>query len=133
MTTKVPVFNLEEVAARAAKWPLECDGTTRCLAALMVRHNQACSVACGQLDVHGLGYIAPHWWLELPDGRLFDVKARMWLDDDQRAPHGIFKPGPDFCYRKLSEEKVETWATTNMLFNILTGEDIQSFDSLFGL
>lgn len=132
MTTSASTCNLDELAVRAANWPLECDGTTRCLASLMIRHNQAFSVVGGQVDVDGVGYIAPHWWLELPDGRIFDVKARLWLDGDERAPHGVFAPSEGFSYRRQSVEDAESWAMSDTLFNILTGEDISTYDALFG-
>ncbi len=49
----------------------------------------------GFLSVNGVGTIDLHWWIELSDGRVYDLGAQMWLGTEDGAPHGCLLPsGP---------------------------------------
>jgi hypothetical protein len=68
---------------------LECDGMTRVVSILLQHDSIAHTPMTGRLTVEGVGKIVPHCWIELGDGRRIDLRARMWLADDPRVPHGI--------------------------------------------
>lgn len=98
---------------------LECDGMTRVVSALLRRDGIAHAPMCGTLNVAGVGDIPYHHWIELADGRLIDLRARMWLGDDPRVPHGMVPcDRADACYvgRKveLPCAPVVFWALTDV-------------------
>lgn len=78
--------------------PVECDGMTRVITALLTDNGIAHEVMGGHLtDVSPLrdkdarlgslkAYV--HWWIELPSGHLIDYRARMWMGES--AQHGVF-------------------------------------------
>ena len=68
---------------------LECDGMTRVISNLLQRDGIGHTPMAGRLAIEGVGQIVPHCWIELEDGRRIDLRARMWLGDDPRVPHGI--------------------------------------------
>lgn len=72
---------------------LECDGMTRVISSLLQRDGVAHAAMVGRLDVDQVGSIALHHWIELPDGRRIDLRARMWLGNDARVPHGVVPSG----------------------------------------
>lgn len=68
---------------------VECDGMARVASALLLRDGIAHSPMLGRLSVPGIGDIPYHHWIQLADGRIVDLRARMWLGDDPRVPHGV--------------------------------------------
>lgn len=68
---------------------VECDGMARVISNLLQRDGIAHTPMAGRLAIEGVGQIVPHCWIELKDGRRIDLRARMWLGDDPRVPHGI--------------------------------------------
>lgn len=82
--------------------PVECDGLTRVITALLTLNGVEHRVMGGHLtDVSPLndkdaslgpltGYL--HWWVELPSGHLIDYRARMWMGES--AQHGVFIKDP---------------------------------------
>ena len=79
--------------------PLECDGLTRVLSALLRREGIAHDSMAGQLLVQGVGTIPLHHWIRLQDGRVIDFRARMWLGKGSPSvPHGIFTPAGVHAY-----------------------------------
>ena len=82
--------------------PVECDGMTRVIMALLTSNGIEHKVMGGHLtDVSPLqdkvvrpgplkAYV--HWWIELPSGHLIDYRARMWMGDS--AQHGVFIKDP---------------------------------------
>jgi hypothetical protein len=82
--------------------PVECDGMTRVITALLTSNGIEHKVMGGHLtDVSslrdkeaGLGPLKAyvHWWVELPSGHMIDYRARMWMGDS--AQHGVFIKDP---------------------------------------
>lgn len=68
---------------------VECDGMARVISTLLQRDGISHTPMAGRLAIEGVGQIVPHCWIELKDGRRIDLRARMWLGDDPRVPHGI--------------------------------------------
>lgn len=98
---------------------LECDGMTRVISALLHRDGIAHSAMLGRLGVCGVGEIPNHYWIQLADGRLIDLRARMWLGDDPRVPHGVFEQErADARYEGLAVDlpcaPVVFWALTDL-------------------
>ncbi|WP_413460654.1 hypothetical protein [Herbaspirillum huttiense] len=94
---------------------------TRCLSMLLTRLAVPHQVLIGQLTVRGA--VTPlHWWIQLADGRLIDLRARMWLGDSQEVPHGLFSPTPHALYRATKTQVVEIdpW-----LFQVLSGRSME--------
>lgn len=72
---------------------LECDGLTRVLSYLLTVDNVEHEVKFGKITDERTGNnFAPHFWIDLPDGRCIDYRARMWLGEHEHIPHGIFDP-----------------------------------------
>lgn len=74
--------NLPPLLCRLDPLPLECDGMARVLSTLLTRDDVPHQVAIGSLSVNGVGTIDLHWWIELSDGRVCDLRARMWLGSE---------------------------------------------------
>ena len=92
---------------------LECDGSVRVLHYVLSKKDVPHYVFQGVVELNGK-IIPHHFWIGLPDGRLMDFKARMWLGS--HAPNGVFHEEetdahyegrivemtvPDFMYRLL--------------------------------
>lgn len=75
---------------------VECDGMARVISTLLQRDGISHIPMAGRLAIEGVGQIVPHCWVELEDGRRIDLRARMWLGDDPRVPHGIV-PADALC------------------------------------
>lgn len=83
--------------------PLECDGLTRVIHTLLERDSIAHKVCIGTVDASVGSYrgsIPYHLWIELEDGRIIDLRARMWLGEN--APHGIFDKPSYPVYTEMS-------------------------------
>ncbi|WP_338923868.1 hypothetical protein V0M98_37290 (plasmid) [Pseudomonas silesiensis] len=87
--------------------PVECDGMTRVIMALLaengIQHRAMggylANVAMLKDESVGNDALAgcAHWWIELPTGHLIDYRARMWMGPG--AQHGVFIHDPtDFEY-----------------------------------
>jgi hypothetical protein len=82
--------------------PVECDGMTRVIMALLaengIQHKAMggylANVAILKDDSVGSEALAgcAHWWIELPTGHLIDYRARMWMGPG--AQHGVFIKDP---------------------------------------
>lgn len=72
---------------------LECDGLTRVLSYVLTINHVEHEVEVGTIQdtVTAKGF-KPHFWIDLPDGRRIDYRARMWLGENNRIPHGVFNP-----------------------------------------
>jgi len=78
--------------------PVECDGLSRVISALLLINGLEHTVRVGWLvDTQRLGTDpvsspwlteCPHFWIELPSGHIVDFRARMWMGPD--AQHGVF-------------------------------------------
>lgn len=106
---------------------MECDGTSRavstCLTALQIEH----VIAVGALRLDDGRECKPHFWVRLSDGHVLDIRARMWLGQDAKVPHGIFMPQPGAQYL---QEGVDTMNFSPGLFQIMTGEKLDDVLSL---
>jgi hypothetical protein len=79
---------------------LECDGLTRVISSTLSAAGVAHTVYVGKATWVGKS-IAPHLWIELPDGRRIDYRLRLWLGiTDSCIPHGLYEPSlyPDAEY-----------------------------------
>lgn len=86
--------------------PLECDGLTRVVSALLSDARVSHQMYAGSLVIEGVGAIPLHWWVNLPGGKTLELRARMWLGDDERVPHGVFPPSPAQHYVGTPQEGV---------------------------
>lgn len=96
----------DRVVAVLAKYldaPVECDGFTRLAHTALLREGISHEVRVGSLSENGEpdNGIPLHYWIVLGDGRIVDYKARLWLGEDSRVPHGVFAEAafPDWLYQ----------------------------------
>lgn len=82
--------NIEQLLQRYVSAPVECDGFTRIAYSVLKNNNISCHGYGGQLTYTPKGETMPHLWLELPDGKIIDYRARMWFPYGEEIPHGIF-------------------------------------------
>ena len=106
--------------------PLECDGMTRVISALLTRDSIAHLVCTGFLEVNGQGRTPGHWWIELGEGWVCDWRARMWLDNAEAVPHGVCRPGPDVRY-VVSDRFV--LQPDPVVFEVLAGMTLDQYPS----
>ena len=91
-------IDLEQLATWLApvdRMEVECDGATRIIATLLGREGISFATHMGALVVDGIGRIRDHWWTVLDDDTIVDYRARMWLRQDPRVQHGVFRPNAD--------------------------------------
>ena len=69
----------------------ECDGMSRICHTILSQHQIRHQTMIGTLRFEEQ-YIEPHFWIDLPTRERIDYRARMWLDDSVRVPHGVFQP-----------------------------------------
>lgn len=117
--------DLPPLLCRLDPLPLECDGMTRVLSTLLTRDEVPHRVAIGSLSVTGVGTIDLHWWIELSDDRVCDLRARMWLGSEDGVPHGCFVPGDRHLYRTRSVTGPQSLHPS--VFAILAGAATDSF------
>lgn len=83
----------------------DCTGMTLLISSLLKR--DAVEHRCMHGSVNhkpSLSHVTPHYWIELGQDIVVDMRLRMWLGDSDTIPHGIFaKPlTPDLVYRGRS-------------------------------
>jgi hypothetical protein len=105
---------------------LECDGMTRVISTLLNRDGVAHTVRCGRVRGPGDG-IDLHYWVVLTDGRIVDLRARVWLGDD--APHGVFKPDQDYEYITRRNLGL-SFVCSSFVFFALTCESMNYFEPI---
>ena len=105
---------------------LECDGMTRVVSSLLQRDSIAHTPMVGSLEVPSMGRIALHYWIELGDGRRIDLRARRWLGDDLRVPHGIVPA--DHAHSHFTGRPIH-FSPGPIVFWALTGRAIDDFPS----
>ena len=95
---------------------LECDGATRVISYLLTKEGvkHKCCIGSAYLDPET---IALHYWIELTDQRIIDIKFRRWIDNID-SPNGMFKQSDTkaiyYAARKYTVE------ISDLLFDILT-------------
>jgi hypothetical protein len=110
---------LKELLSEYDSCQLECDGLTRVLHTVLARENIEHTCMVGSLtDTKHARNVPLHFWIGLPDGKIIDYRARMWLGDDPSVPHGIFYPNeyPEYVYQGST---LELEPLSPSLFNIL--------------
>lgn len=105
--------------------PLECDGMTRVISALLFREGIAHRACYGTLRLPQVGSIPLHYWIQFPDATVCDYRARMWLGPD--APHGLFRPESDTWYEVRGEIEQPV---PPLVFRILAGVAIEDYPPL---
>lgn len=110
--------------------PLECDGLTRVISALMNRENMAHKICIGSLRISGVGVIPRHWWIGLENSQYCDYRARMWLGNDPLVPHGVFSPQAHHQYEVAEELTPGDVALPASVIAVLAGRPIDSFPRL---
>lgn len=110
--------------------PLECDGMTRVISTVMQRDRIDHQVHVGQLRIKGVGEIPHHWWIVLPDGRICDLRARMWLGCDPLVPHGLFSPMGPQQYAASASIPLASIKLSSTIFLCLTGFALESVGEL---
>ncbi|WP_114471621.1 hypothetical protein [Pseudorhodoferax soli] len=103
---------------------LECDGMTRVISNLLQRDGISHTPMTGRLVIEGVGRVVPHCWIKLEDGRRIDVRARMWLGDDPRVPHGIV---PDDALGVQYEGEPFQVVGSPLVFWVLTDTTMDAF------
>lgn len=111
--------------------PLECDGLSRAISALMKRDGVRHKLKAGGLRVAGAGEIGLHFWVELDNGYVCDYRARMWLGEGEAVPHGVFLPTEK--HRYIADGELNSGNLSPSLFNILTGLDFEQYPRLCDL
>ena len=78
----------------------ECDGMTRICHTILSQHHIEHQPVIGTLQFDEQK-IEPHFWIDLPSEDRIDYRARMWLGNNDRVPHGVFQPDdfPDVIYK----------------------------------
>lgn len=70
----------------------------------------------------GEGRRIVHFWIELPDKKIIDLRARMWMGE--KAPHGIFENnGLSIEYE--DDGVVQNFEVSEFLYMILSGKSLQ--------
>lgn len=80
----------------------DCTGMSMLVSAFLKRHG--IEHRCMHGSVHhkpSNSYVAPHYWIELGQDIIVDIRLRMWLGDNDSIPHGVFATAmtPDLVYR----------------------------------
>lgn len=99
----------------------------RAASAVLARDGIAHRPVCGRLFVEDVGVIARHCWITLASGQVLDLRARMWLGEDPRVPHGLFLPDPGTRYEPQHDFTVRPDA---VVFMVLTGLSIAAAPAL---
>lgn len=110
--------------------PLECDGMTRVISALLTREDIAHQVNVGRLEVSGQGVIPRHWWITLPEGWICDYRARMWLGTDSAVPHGVFLPAGDSRYQASDTCSPRSVSLPSDILFLMSGLDVATYPRL---
>ena len=122
-----PVFDREALRAWLEPLdalPLECDGMSRVVSALLTRDSICHLVCTGRLEIDGVGVIPRHWWIELGDGVICDWRARMWLGEGASVPHGFFEPRDGVRYVALDRFVLEY---SPLVFEVLAGRPLEEY------
>lgn len=106
--------------------PLECDGVTRCISTVLSKNGIAHEVHLGSVEVMGVGKMHPHFWIKIKK-MVIDLRARMWLGDDERVPHGVFVPKHGVIYKSNFFQSAQAFNLSPLLFEFLSGQQLSSF------
>ena len=96
----------------------ECDGMTRICHTILTQHYVEHQPMMGTLTFNKQ-HIKPHFWIDLPSGNRIDYRARMWLNNSAKVPHGVFHPS-DFPNVIYKGRLVELELLSPIIFKIMT-------------
>ncbi|MGO4801014.1 hypothetical protein ACEN2T_17190 [Pseudomonas sp. W22_MBD1_FP4] len=110
--------------------PLECDGMTHVIAAILNRTGISYTVFKGVLHDTSLPLSdsrasVVHLWIGLPDGAVVDYRARMWFGPD--APHGVFTPSAGSRYQYKSAIPQPNFCLPISLVSAMAEKDLSDF------
>lgn len=121
--TQDALADINEWLSHLDKFQLECDGMTRVISALLARAGVEHTVCTGYLENIKTASGIMHYWIELNDDYLIDLRARMWMGN--QAPHGVFLNGNTHVnYQRhgvITDFKIDPY-----VFDIMTGESFES-------
>lgn len=84
---------LHQLVAPFIDAPVECDGFTRLAHTALANAGIGHTCMLGRVvSADGQRRTPIHYWIVLEDGQVIDYRARTWLGECERVPHGIFKP-----------------------------------------
>lgn len=107
--------------------PLDCENLIRVIATLLDRDGVPYKAHQGAMWVKGIGHVEPHCWLVLDGGRTVDFRARLWLGEEERVPHGIFVPTDSQVYTSY---KTFNAVVHPVVVFALTGSRLEHFPTL---
>ena len=116
---------IEAILEQLDPLQLECDGMTSALSTLLARAGIEHSVCAGFLDISGTGAIPLHCWVELPDGKVCDLRAQAWLGASASVPHGMFLPTRQQHYEARVRRPPASWG--DAVFHAVTGRPVADF------
>lgn len=95
--------NIEQLLKPYLNSPIECDGFTRIAYSVLANNSIYTQGYAGHIMYVPKKLNIFHFWLELPDGRLIDYRAKMWFSNlvkETEIPHGVFEKSsyPNFNY-----------------------------------
>lgn len=71
---------------------VECDGMTYAISYLLGKAGIAHARKIGHVECpQTFQVVHPHCWIELDADTVIDFRLRMWLGDEDRIPHGVFR------------------------------------------
>ena len=106
----------------------ECDGMSRCVSTLLTREAIPHTIHVGHVQAHTTGgRISTHLWIELEQGVLFDLRARMWLGNDPSIPHGVFRPTGAVEYISKGVIPSDGFRYSTGLFEVLAEAPLGAF------
>lgn len=71
---------------------IECEAMTQIISHILCRSEVPHQCFYGYAkERKGETTVVPHYWIQLEDGWIVDLRLRMWLGDTDDVPHGIFK------------------------------------------
>ena len=111
---------MKELIAKYEACNLECDGLTRVLTTVLQENNIPHTCMVGTLTITGTNEGTPlHFWIDLPDLKRIDYRARMWIGSNPDVPHGIFNPA-DFPSVTYKGHAIALEPLSPKLFAVLT-------------
>lgn len=110
---------------RLDKLPLECDGLSRVVSLLLSRENIPHRLKIGSLTVDDVGAIPMHMWTELEDGRIIDLRSRMWLGKHPALLHGVGNAPAGHHY--VAQHDIDPASIPKILFDILVAESLDQW------
>lgn len=117
--------------ARLQRWldplneaPVECDGMTRAISALLsingIEHQTFGGILADDSAVGSEANVGvTHFWIKLADGSTIDYRARMWLGPE--APHGVFQERDIDRFRYVNAEPVQFRVVPLRVLSLMMG------------